>query len=97
MQLWYTCSLFLGSGLAEMNMVIDTGSNWTIVGGSDCSTCVGTTWDYASSTTYVDNSGITSGIDYSTYSVSGFTASETVCLLNDDATTCTTGADVFIV
>ena len=79
-----------------MVVIPDTGSNWMVVGGTGCTDCEGTLWDYATSTTYVQNSGIASEIEYSSSSVEGFTAQDSVCILNSDSTTCATGTDIFI-
>jgi hypothetical protein len=83
--LFYTINLYLGSNLDEFVFVPDTASNWLAIGGSNCSECTGTTWDYASSATYVINGSDNYSLEYSAASVDGFLATDTACFSNSDS------------
>jgi hypothetical protein len=95
--LFYTMKLYLGSNLDEFVFVPDTGSNWLAIGGSNCSDCAGSTWDYSASTTYVVGDGENYTLEYSTASVAGFLATDTACFSNTDSTQCSVGQNIFII
>lgn len=59
MNIFYACSLFMGSAYEEIIVIPDTGSSWLIVEGHTCSNCEGNDFDYSASTTFENNAGIT--------------------------------------
>ncbi len=52
----FTSILSMGTAGEEFKVVLDTGSDWTVVAGSNCTTCSGNTFDPDVSGTTVNQS-----------------------------------------
>ena len=44
-------TLFFGSQFQELDLILDTGSDWLSIEGADCSNCLGSTYDSSESST----------------------------------------------
>ena len=49
----YTVPVYIGSEASTVSIIVDTGSQWTVIATDDCSFCSGTIYDPTLSTNYV--------------------------------------------
>lgn len=50
----FTSKLLMGTAADSFNVILDTGSDWTVIAGVDCKSCTGNTFDPQVSGTAVD-------------------------------------------
>ena len=79
-QLYYG-NLFFGSDMQQMELIFDSGSDWLMVEGKDCSTCDGTTYDTDASIYFNERSSTEENRTFGTIiHLKGRTVSDWVCL-----------------
>ena len=92
----WTGEIFMGK-ITKMDVVYDTGSDWLVVEGSECSNCEGNTYDIQPSLDSGEAVAITetsSKREYGSTSFTGKEYSDTVCIL---FTACVTDFKFFLV
>ena len=82
MNMLYTGPLYMGENQERMEVVWDTGSDWLVIEGSDCPSCLRNTYDYTdeylSSFNFVKKSW--GERNYGSASLTGVEAKDHVCL-----------------
>jgi hypothetical protein len=68
--LQYFLTLYCGSEFGEMEVTLDTGSDWLILQAGDCSTCSGYLFNYNESSTYATDD-VSMSLAYGSAKVSG--------------------------
>lgn len=92
----WTGEIYMGK-LTKMDIVYDTGSDWLVVEGSDCSNCEGNTYDIESSIDSGEANALTensSERNYGSASLVGREYTDTVCIL---FTACVENFEFFLI
>ena len=92
----WTGEIYMGK-LTKMDVVYDTGSDWLVVEGSNCSNCEGNTYDIGPSIDTGEGAALTENTstrEYGSASLTGREHTDTVCIL---FTACVENFEFFLI
>ena len=77
----YSLSLFVGESDQEIKVLFDTGSDWLLIEGKDCESCLNAKYDPNTSSYFQKSDLILRSIEYGTFfHVKGKRVKDQVCL-----------------
>lgn len=92
----------MGKAFEKMTVVPDTGSSWLAIEGKDCTTCLGTKYNWVTdaadpTNTFLIKSATVEERNYGSVRTKGFQATDRVCLKSADATSCVDTFNLFVI